>query len=40
MLRQSYETRQSLTLERHNYVLDLFRRYLLVGGLPDAVTPI
>lgn len=37
MLRQSYETRQSLTLERHNYVLDLFRRYLLVGGLPDAV---
>jgi predicted AAA+ superfamily ATPase len=27
MLRQSYETRQSLTLERHNYVLDLFRRF-------------
>ena len=37
MLRQSYENRQSLTEEHHHYVLDLFRRYLLVGGLPDAV---
>ena len=37
MLRKSYENRQSLSEERHNHVLDLFRRYLLVGGLPDAV---
>ena len=37
MMRQSYENRQSLSEEHHNRVLDLFRRYLLVGGLPDAV---
>lgn len=37
MLRQSYEARQSLTEEYHNHVMDLFRRYLLVGGMPDAV---
>ena len=37
MLRNAYENRQSLTEERHNHVMDLFRRYLLVGGMPDAV---
>ena len=37
MLRSNYENRQSLTEEHHNYVMDLFRRYLLVGGMPDAV---
>lgn len=37
MLRQSYNNLESLTEEHHNYVSDLFRRYLLVGGLPDAV---
>ena len=37
MLRSSYENRQSLTVEHHNYVMDLFRRYLLVGGMPEAV---
>ena len=37
MLRHSYKNRQSLTEEHHNHVLDLFRRYLLVGGMPDAV---
>ena len=36
-LRQSYEQRESLTEEHHRHLLDLFRRYLLVGGLPDAV---
>ncbi len=36
-LRQSYEHRESLTEEQHNHLLGLFRRYLLVGGLPDAV---
>lgn len=37
MLRQSYENRQALSEEHHNFMLNLFRRYLLVGGLPDAV---
>ena len=37
MLRHSYENRQSLTEEHHNRMVDLFRRYLLVGGMPDAV---
>ena len=37
VLRHSYENRQSLAEEHHNRVLDLFRRYLLVGGMPDAV---
>jgi predicted AAA+ superfamily ATPase len=37
MLRQSYEARKSLTEEYHNHLMDLFRRYLLVGGMPDAV---
>jgi hypothetical protein len=37
MLRHAYKNCQSLTEEHHNHVLDLFRRYLLVGGLPDAV---
>ena len=37
MLRQSYINRQSLAQEHHNHVMDIFRRYLLVGGLPDAV---
>ena len=37
MLRLSFEKHQSLTEEHHAHVMDLFRRYLLVGGLPDAV---
>lgn len=37
MLRSAYENRQSLSEEHHNHVMDLFRRYLLVGGMPDAV---
>ena len=37
MLRQSYMNRQSLAEEYHNHMMDMFRRYLLVGGLPDAV---
>ncbi len=36
-LRQSYMNRQSIAEQHHNHVLDLFHRYLLVGGLPDAV---
>lgn len=37
MLHSAYENRQSLTEKHHNRVMDLFRRYLLVGGMPDAV---
>lgn len=37
MLRSAYENRQSLSEEQHNHVMDIFRRYLLVGGMPDAV---
>ena len=36
-LRENYEKRQSLSEEMHEYVLSLFKRYLLVGGLPDVV---
>ncbi len=36
-LRSSYEKSESLSEEQHNYVLSLFKRYLLVGGLPFAV---
>ncbi len=36
-LRQSFEQRQSLPMEVHDKVLGLFKRYLLVGGMPDAV---
>ncbi len=36
-LRVAYENRQSLTEEHHNRMMNLFRRYLLVGGMPEAV---
>lgn len=36
-LRKSFENKQSLSLEVHDKVLGLFKRYLLVGGMPDAV---
>lgn len=32
-----YQKHESLSEEQHNYLLDLFIRYLLVGGLPDVV---
>ena len=37
MLRHSYVNRQSLSEEHHNHLMGLFLRYLLVGGMPDAV---
>lgn len=37
ILRSAYQNRQSLSVEHHQHVMDLFRRYLLVGGMPDAV---
>lgn len=36
-LRKSFENKQSLSQEVHDKVLGLFKRYLLVGGMPDAV---
>lgn len=36
-LREKYRQGESLSEEIHQHVLLLFRRYLLVGGMPDAV---
>ena len=36
-LREKYEKLESLDEAMHNKIIDLFRKYLLVGGLPDAV---
>jgi len=36
-LRKKFENRESLEEQVHNKVMDLFKKYLLVGGLPDAV---
>lgn len=37
VLREKYNRRESLSVEIHERLLSLFRRYLLVGGMPDAV---
>lgn len=36
-IRHKFENRQSLDEGTHARVMDLFKKYLLVGGLPDAV---
>ena len=36
-LRNKFKLRESLDENTHNKILDLFKKYLLVGGLPDAV---
>lgn len=36
-LKKCFFNRESLQEDFHKYVLDLFHRFLLVGGLPDAV---
>ncbi len=36
-MRRKFEARESMPDAIHNRLLDLFRKYLLVGGLPDAV---
>ncbi len=36
-LKEAYDKRESLSEEQHQYVFSLFKRYLLVGGLPDVV---
>lgn len=36
-LENHYKTKQSLDENTHNKLLDMFKKYLIVGGLPDAV---
>ncbi len=37
VMRKKFKNRESLAEELHQRMMDLFRRYLLVGGMPDAV---
>ena len=37
VVRKKFQQRESLGEEFHRRMMDLFRRYLLVGGMPDAV---
>ena len=37
VLRKKFEAQESLDEATHEKMLDLFKKYLLVGGLPDAV---
>lgn len=37
VLREKYKKLEPLEESLHNRILDLFRRYLLVGGMPDVV---
>ena len=36
-LRQKFLRKESLSEQQHDHVMGLFKRYLLVGGMPDAV---
>ncbi len=36
-MRTKFQKRESLDENMHNKIMDLFRKFLLVGGLPDAV---
>ena len=36
-MRKKFENMEALDEPMHNKIMDLFRKYLLVGGLPDAV---
>ena len=36
-LREKFKNKEGLSEEQHQHLLGLFRRYLLVGGMPDAV---
>lgn len=36
-LRLKFEKLESLEINTHNKVLDLFKKYLLIGGFPDAI---
>lgn len=36
-IKEKFNRQESLSEEQHRKLMDLFRRYLLVGGMPDAV---
>lgn len=36
-LREKFNNKESLDQSSHNTILDLFKKYLLIGGLPEAV---
>lgn len=36
-MRENFRHQKSLEEEQHRHIMELFRRYLLVGGMPDAV---
>ena len=36
-LKEKFKNKESLSEEQHQHLLGLYRRYLLVGGMPDAV---
>lgn len=37
VMRKKWRSGEPLSVEAHERIMDLFRRYLLVGGMPDAV---
>lgn len=37
VMKEKFLKKESLNEEQHKRIMDLFRRYLLVGGMPDAV---
>lgn len=37
IMRKKFEAKESLDEATHNKIMDLFKKYLLVGGLPDAI---
>ena len=36
-LKQCYQEKKSIELSLHNKILQLFKTYLIVGGMPDAI---
>ncbi len=36
-IKQKFEKKESLDIQTHNKIMDMFKKYLIVGGLPDAV---
>ena len=36
-MRKKFEALEALDEQMHNKIMDLFKKYLLVGGLPDAI---
>ena len=36
-IKKKFRNRESLSEPQHNKLMDLFRRYLIVGGMPDVV---